>query len=308
MVPTKSLIPTRPLAGLLLAAAFLAGACTDASQTSIEISQALLSSDELQPPAPGQVCSYAPQTQLGGFYKPSGSLELSPQANPNPEYFLVIQMENYLDATAITDSNGNTIVNGNRNDFHVESFTVNYLDVQGNLGAINPQTVTPLTSAVVRPGGTQAATAVGVNMLPLAAVTSIIAAMNAHQATLAGLVLEIQGNGRLGSGEPISSGIFRFPVTLTLTTTMPGMANGSNACPAFKSPVATGFGPCCANQDYGVVCAPCGGFNQTCCGGIFGTCTGLTPDGGATSCLQDVLIPTGQENCGYVATPFAHCR
>jgi hypothetical protein len=261
------------------------------------------------------VCDYAPQTQLGGFYKPAGSLELSPEGNPNPEYILVIQMENYLDPTSQTDSNGNTIVNGNRNDFHVESFTVNYLDVQGNLGAINPQTVSPLTSAVVRPGGTQAATAVGANMLPPAAVSSIINAMNAHQATLAGLVLEVQGNGRLGSGEPISSGIFRFPVTLTLKTTMPGNP-AAPACPAGQSPVATGFGPCCANQDYQVACAPCGGSNQTCCGGLNGKCTGVGPDGGALSCLPDLfklLTPKGAARRrsaahGFQGTPPGHLR
>jgi hypothetical protein len=139
-------------------------------------------------------------------------------------------------------------------------------------------------------------------------VSSIINAMNAHQATLAGLILEVTSNGRLGSGEPISSGTFRFPVTLTLTTTMPGMATKTNACPAGQSPVATGFGPCCANQDFGVACFPCGGANQTCCGGLFGTCTGVGQDGGALSCVQDLILPTGQENCGYTTSPFVHCR
>jgi len=298
MIQPQMPILKRPLAGLLLAAGLFATACTDASQTSLEISQALLASDELQTPSPGQVCTYAPQTQAGGFYRATGSLELSPEANPFPEYILVIQLENYLDASDVTDSSGNTIVRGNRNDFHVESFTVNYLDVAGKLGPITPQTVSPLTSAVVRPGGIQGATAVGANMIPLSVANSIIQAMSSRQLTEAGLVLEVQANGRLGSGEPISSGIFRFPISLSLT---PPCATGLSA-------VALGFGPCCANQDFGAGCFPCGGLNETCCGGVFGTCSGTNPDGGALRCLNDVAIPSGQEDCGYQSSPFVHCR
>jgi hypothetical protein len=297
MIQPNSLVSTRSLARLLLAAGLLAS-CTDASQTSIEVSQALLATNEIQAPSPGQVCDWVPQTQAGGLYKATGFLEVSPIANPGAEYILVTQIENYLDATDVTDSNGNAIVRGNRNDFHVESFTVNYLSVGGTLAAISPQTVSPLTSAVVRPGGTQGATAVGANMLPRAVINSIVLGMQSHQLTEAGLVLQVQANGRLGSGEPISSGIFRFPVTLLLTP----------PCGNALSPVALGFGPCCARQDFSVACVPCGGSGQTCCGGLFGSCTGKTPDGGPLTCQQDLLIATGQDDCGYQASPFVHCR
>jgi hypothetical protein len=273
-------------------------ACTDASNSYLEISQALLSSDKIQAPSAGQVCDYVPQTQSGGLYKDTGVLELSQQGNPAPEYILVVQVENYLDPTDVTDSNGNSIVRGNRNDFHVESFTVNYLSVAGKLGPISPQTVSPLTSAVVRPGGLQSATAVGANMLPLAAANSIIQAMSARLLTSAGLVFEVQANGSLGSGEPISSGLFHFPITVVLTP----------KCVGATSPVADTFGPCCANQDFQTFCEPCGLAGQTCCGGLFGTCTGMTADGGALQCLRDGTVPTGQEDCGYIASPFVHCR
>jgi hypothetical protein len=282
---------SRPLFRLILSLGF--AACTDVSQTSIEISQALLSTDKLQSPSPGQVCVYAPQTQAGGAYKSGGYLEIGP-GNPVPEYFLAVQAENNLEGTSVTDSNGATIVGPNRNDFHVESFTVNYLDVGGAIGAISPQTVSPLTSAVVRPGGSQNATAIGANMLPPAVVNSLQTSMRARQLRNAGLVLEVQANGRLGSGEPISSGIFRFPITLAFTPAQLG-----------QQPVATTFGPCCANEDFPVVNVPCGSSGEPCCAGA---CSGTNPDGGRVTCQHDLIVPVGNEDCGYFASPFVHCR
>jgi hypothetical protein len=291
MIHPESAASRRPLLRLILV--LVCAACTDASQVSIEISQALLSTDKLQSPSPGQVCAYVPQVQAGGFYKSAGFLELG-SGNPFPEYVLAVQAENYLDNAVVTDSNGGQIVGPSRNDFHVESFTVNYLDVGGQLGAISPQTVSPLTAAVVRPGGTQGATAVLANMLPPAVVNSLQTSMRARQLRSAGLVLEVQANGRLGSGEPISSGFFRFPLTLAFTPAVPG-----------EQLVADTFGPCCANEDFAVFPTPCGSSGEPCCNG---SCTGVTADGGKLSCQHDVTVPIGTEDCGYFATPFLHCR
>ena len=271
-------------------------ACTDAGNTSIEIPFDVLASDESSSSATG-VCTIAPVTQSGGLYKGSGTLELDPYLNPNAQYTLELQVENYLSQVAVDDSNGNVVVGANENDFHMEKATIKYLDIEGNL--TGPSSDVALISGVVRTGGLQGATAVSV---PAVTINETLPWINRFStspnlSTSGGftedVVLEVQIFGVLSSGEQATSGLFHFPLQVcfgceNLSLGDGGPATGNQAVPYCEkgtTPIAFGHGPCCAPQDFFVACVPCGAAGGACCGGPpsgscdTGECTGAEATG-----------------------------
>ena len=136
----------------LCLALLLLASCTDSTDISLFVPFALFASDELSSSSTG-ICGFTAITQAAGFYKGSGLLELDPAINPNAEYTLGLQVENYLDETVITDSNGVTISGVQRNDMTVRYANVHYDDVGGNLTSVSDVTV--YVSGTVRVGGEQ---------------------------------------------------------------------------------------------------------------------------------------------------------
>jgi hypothetical protein len=291
----------------LILAVVLCSACTDAGNTAIEIPFALFASDELSSSSTG-VCTVTPQTQAGGLYKGSGMLEVNPELNPFAQYNLEVQVENYLSQEVLTDSQGNTVVGANENDFHMEKATIKYIDIENNLGLSGPYLDnTALISGVVRTGGTQGATAVGIQAVPNSEASywsqAFLASIPTGGALAPGVpedvVLEVQVFGVLGSGEQATSGLFHFPLQVCFNcgnlplNPQDGGPNGiyyppTGSCGSGSTPIALGHGPCCSPQDFSVSCIPCGSPNDPCCGGpsggcgtnpVAGTCTGMPPSG-----------------------------
>ena len=270
----------------------IAGACTDARNTSIEIPFDVLSTDELQAPSPGQPCDFPAVTQAGGFYKPNGFVDLDPNVNATPGYLLALQVENYLDVTVLTDSNGNPLSGPQRNDFHVNQAYVRYLPQQDFLTNI-PTSALILTSGDARAGGLQNAEVVAFNALSGAAVQQLQASLQrvksaSNPSPGADVILEVELQGALGSGEPASTGVFDFPLHVCLDC----YGVDPTTCTGNQTAVPVNHGPCCAPQDFSDVCTPCGSVGLPCCGAAQSCGTGL-------SCQPQTTPAIGIEPCGY---------
>ncbi|MHB8420104.1 MAG: hypothetical protein ACYDCL_18670 [Myxococcales bacterium] len=272
----------------------LMSGCVDSQNVSIQIPFAILSSDELQEPQPGQPCYYIPVTQAGGQYRNAGMVELDPNLNPavyvNPDssdptgsggYVIALQVENYLDQTTPTDSNGTPTSGPQRNNFLITDAIVQYIPQQNYMeGSGMPTTAKFLTSGLVAPGGQQSATAVLTNTLSPDAIT----AMSTNLLNLetsqnvpspgGDVVLEIYLEGTLGSGEPVQSGTFYFPLHVCYDcgggSPLPVQLSNGNTVPACMGlTVGTlgvvNHGPCCAFQDFTDVCLPCGLGGEPAC-------------------------------------------
>ena len=278
---------------LTLVALLLAGCGTDAGQTSIEIPFNLLATDELTGSSAGMLCGFMALTQAIGNYKESGFLEMDPAINPGGQYTLGLQVENYLDMTILTDSNGNTIVGANRNDFHIESALVNYIDTEGALTPIPKTRV--LVSGTARPGGEQNATSIIVQAVTNSVFQTWQSSFMMSNLASENVVLAIQLSGVLGSGEPVSSGIFHFPITLCFDCggVSPAVAAGhAGGCPTGMAVIASGHGPCCAPQDFTAVCLPCGNVGQPCCSTAgMQTCVGLLTCSGTPMLTTSEVCP-----------------
>ncbi len=282
-------------------ALLLLAGCTDSTDVSLFIPFALYASDELSPSATG-ICGFTPITQAQGFYKGSGLLELDPAINPNAEYELGLQVENYLDQTILTDDEGDPLEGPQRNDFNVNYAIVHYEDIGGNLDAVGDVTV--YISGTVRPGGEQNAGAVVVQpAVGQGVVQSWQASFSAAGLASEQVVLQLQIFGTLGSGEKTHTGKFLFPLTLCfdcggISPTAP--ATAANGCPGPQTAVPIGHGPCCAPQDFISTCENCGGEGQPCCGRSNNSCTSpLTCSGAAAS--------TTTEFCPYLDQPTVVC-
>ncbi len=284
-------------------------ACTNANNESIEIPFALLSSDELQVPTPGQPCVYTPVIQAGGYYRTGGIVDIDPNVNANPQYLLALQVENYLDQTVLTDSNGNPLSGPQRNDFHVQDVIVEYIPtdssaLSGMPGGDFRGCPTPgvpcgkfLATADVPAGGMQTATGVVVDTLSKDVISTI--GNNIPTGGSTQIILQITMEGVLGSGEKIQTGTFDFPLTV-------GWDIDQNplACPAGTTPEPDTHGPCCANQDFGDTCVACGGAGEPCCalpfgaqGADGGTANAPTPCQGTLTCQIQATLPIGVEAC-----------
>jgi hypothetical protein len=257
----------------LLASTF---ACTNSQNESIEIPFALLSSDELEAPQVGTPCTYAPVTQAGGQYRADGFVDLDPAINPSPGYQIALQVENYLDNTTLTDSNGDTIAGPQRNDFLVTDAIVQYIAEQTYLAPNLPQRAKFLTSGRVSAAGTEGASAVVVETLSPNAINALLANLQALNISSPGgdLVLEIYLEGSLASGEPIITGTLDFPLHVCVDCYGASPIN----CLDGVTVTPSGHGPCCAPQDFSAVCTSCGGEGQPCC---------AFPDGVPLTCQQD---------------------
>ena len=187
---------------LLLAVLLLTG-CTDSTDISLFIPFALFASDELSASSSG-ICGFTPITQAQGFYKGSGLLELDPDINPNAEYVLGLQVENYLDETLITDSNGDPIEGPQRNDFSIRWATVHYDDLEGALTGVSDVTV--YSSGTVRPGGEQNAASVVVQAVGPGVVGSWVQSFEAKSLLSETVILSVQIFGDLNSGEQTQTG------------------------------------------------------------------------------------------------------
>jgi hypothetical protein len=243
----------------------LGPSCTNAQNTSLQVSYNLPTSDQLGSGAAGAACTCAAATTAQAAYLASGVLELDPILNANAQYTLNLQTENYLDTSSLTDSNGTTISGPQRNEFHVHGALVDYLDTKGVLPDVGQQTI--LVSADVRPGGLQSAACVPAQAVPNAIAQQWYTAMkNANPPVKEDVVvLQVQLYGVLGSGESITTGYFHFPITIC--TNCAG-ANYDNAGKCFLTRttlVGEGHGPCCAPQDFTVTCERCGGAGEPCC-------------------------------------------
>ncbi len=286
-------------------------ACTDTSNTSIEIPFALFAGDEIGVATPG-ICSILPATSGALPFKESGLLELNPQVNPGAQYLLPLQVENYLSQVPLQDSLGNTLVGANVNDFHVEKAVIKYIDIQGNLGVGGnaPAEETALVSGTVRTGGLQAAAVIEVNAVTPYEVGPWAAALVAGGVlgVAEDVVLEIQLFGVLGSGEQAVSGLFHFPIQVCYNcggaTFVELGADGGTpywlpSCPPSSTAIVTGHGPCCASQDFEVICAPAGGATgQPCVGGVGGTCSSSAGTSTPLTCKGGP--PTGVEICNSI--------
>ncbi len=288
--------PMRSYLPLLLLALPLA--CTNANNESVEIVFALESFDEIQVPTPGQPCYYTPVIQAGGFYKTSGELDVDPNVNSSPEYLLALQVENYMDQTILTDSNGNPLSGPQRNDFHVNDVIVQYVTDPGNSWvftgqyASNGKTVTlpgaqPLPQADytncptkgvpcgrflgtgdVPAQGMQGATAVIVDTVSSDVIrtlkTNLYAATQSQDFGNTGIgevLLEIYMDGTLSSGESIRTGVFNFPLTVCWDCDESPL----KCTFGYQTPSPDTHGPCCANQDFGSMCVNCGYAGEPCC-------------------------------------------
>jgi hypothetical protein len=261
-------------------------ACTDSQNESIEVPFALLSSDELAAPTVGTPCTYSPVTSSAGFYRVNGFVELDPNINPTPGYLLALQVENYLSNVALTDSNGNTVLGGQLDDFLVTDAIVNYIPQQTymapNLSPGDPDhTAKFLTSGRVQAGGEQDAVAVLIQTLSPNAINDLTANLqqlaSSQNITNPGgdIVLQIQLEGSLASGEPMISGYLEFPLHVCIDCYGPAPAD----CVDGVTLAPDGHGPCCAPQDFSATCVGCGGAGQPCC---------AEPDNGVPfTCGQD---------------------
>jgi hypothetical protein len=275
--PERERFPMRRLIFLVLLAS---AACTDSGNESIEIPFALKASDETQAPQPGTPCIYSPVTQAGGVYRVDGFVDLDPNVNPSPGYVLALQVENYLDETTISDSNGNPVSGPQRNDFQVTDAIVTYIAEQSYLAPNLPAKAKFLTSGNVQPAGTEGATAVPVQTLSPDAITALQQNLQALEASQnisspgGDLVLQVYLEGTLGSGEPAISGNLDFPLHVCIDCFGANPVNCNNGLTASPSL----HGPCCAPQDFSDICVECGGLDQACC---------ALPDGVALTCAQD---------------------
>jgi hypothetical protein len=291
----------------------LASSCVDSQNISIEIPFALLSSDEIQEPQPGQPCDYTPVTQSGGLYRSSGLLELDPNLNPSAGYQLVLQVENYLSQVTNTDSNGTPLSGPNANDFLVTDAIVQYIPQQSYLEPGMPSKSKFLTSGDVRTGGSQSATAVSIETLSPDAISAMTANLQ-NLASTQGIVgpggdvvLEVYLEGTLGSGEPVVSGTLYFPLHVCVDC---GGADPLNCVGVtVGTMVPVGRGPCCGSegsvpQDFIEQCAQCGLIGEPACappqipGGI--TC------GQDSDCVTDNGEPLGMPHCvGGICNAFS---
>ncbi len=277
--------------------------CTDARNESLQVTFDLPTSDQLESTATG-LCTCVPQTQAQATYIPSGFLELNPLLNNSAQYTLNLQTENYLDTQTFSDYNGTTISGQQRNDFHVNSAVITYLDTEGILP--DPGPTTALVSADVRPGGLESSSCVPVQAVPNSVAAGWHTAL-ANSKADGGVgsdvvVLQVQLFGTLGSGEQNETGYFYFPLTVCDDCLHQLPCSGLD-----ERLVGNGHGPCCASQDFSVTCEHCGNFGEPCCqgnvcnsGGDAGLqCTALTVttvefcspynDAESSACLQ----PTG---------------
>jgi hypothetical protein len=235
--------------------------CTNAQNQSLQVTFNIPASDQTGSSSTG-ACTCIAATQAQAEYIASGLLELDPLLNIGAQYTLNLQTENYLDTTSLTDSNGTTISGPQRNDFHVERALIDFLDTQGVLPAI-PQT-TVLVSADVRAGGLQSSTCVPVQAVPHDVATQWYEAMHDAGVSEDVVVLQVQLQGVLGSGEQNGTGYFHFP--LTICTNCAGANTNAGKClEARTTLVGEGHGPCCAPQDFTVSCQRCGGAGEACC-------------------------------------------
>ncbi len=258
----------------------VASSCAPPQNMQIQVPFALLSSDELQAPQIGQPCTYIAVTQAGGFYRESGLLELDPALNPNPDYFLELQVENYMDQTVLTDSNGNPLSGPQRNDFLVTDAIVQYVPEQAYLEpGVAGQKAKFLASGRVAPGGTQTASAIGTSTISptvASALAQNLANLTINQGISSpggDLVLEIYFEGNLASGEPAVSGTMQFPMHVCLdcqgsvpSSCAPGVT-GPCSCTGLGggTMAIVGHGPCCAAQDFTEACVACGGLGEPPC-------------------------------------------
>jgi len=289
---------------MMILALSLATSCVDSQNISIEVPFALLSSDELQEPQPGQPCTYTPVTQSGGFYRSSGLLELDPNLNPAAGYQLVLQVENYLSQVTNTDSNGTPLSGPNANDFLITDAIVQYIPQQNYLEPGMPSKSKFLTSGAVRTGGTQSATAVVIDTLSPDAISALTANLQnlASTQNIVGpggdVVLEIYLEGTLGSGEPVVSGTLYFPLHVCVDCGGADPLNCAGLTVGTMLPV--GHGPCCLAagipaQDFIEQCGQCGLLDDPACappqipGGI--TC------GQDSDCVTDNQAPLGMPHC-----------
>ncbi len=297
---------------IILAAPLLVAGCLNQGNESIDIPFAVLATDELQAPAPGTPCIWAPVTQAGGVFRSDGFVELDTAINSSPEYVLGLQVENDLDNTVIVDSNGNPVDGPQRNEFHVQNALIKYLPQQSYLsGNGMPQAATILVSGAFQPiggaGGTQGAGVMVLNTLSGAAVQALEANLAPTSGNTQGdLVLQIQLNGVLGSGEAASSGTFFFPLHVCYDcfgigpTAYP--SQGIAACPAGTELVVEGHGACCSNQDFSAACMSCGGKGEPCCSGG-PACINAAGATQTTSCLPLLTPAIGTEFCPGNAAP-----
>lgn len=273
----------------------LSTACTtDARNISLEIPFDVLSTDELQIPTPGLPCFFAPVTQPSGFFKNNGFVDLDPNVNATPGYTLGLQVENYLDVTVLTDSNGNPLSGPQRNDFHVNQVVVQYLPQQSLFTGV-PNSGLIITSGDVRAGGLQNASVIVFNALTSQAVQALTASLqrakSAQNPFPAGdVVLEVEIQGNLGSGEPASTGVFDFPLHVCLDC----YGVDPTSCTGNQTATPVNHGPCCTTQDFSDTCTPCGSINLPCCGEAQSCGPGL-------SCQTLTTPPIGVEACGYPA-------
>ncbi len=312
---------------IVVASLALSGACVNSQNTSIQIPFALLSSDELQAPQPGQPCMYLPVTQAGGFFRGSGMIELDPNLNPGANYLLALQVENYLDTTTPTDSQGNPLSGPQRNNFLVTDAIVQYIPQQTYLEPNLPAKAKFLTSGRVPTGGAQAATAIMVDTLSPDAVTALTAnlqnlASTQNIASPGGdVVLAITLEGTLGSGEPVVSGQLFFPLHVCVDC---GNANPLTCVGLNAGTMTAGVshGPCCAQQDFMESCISCGQLGQPPCqppqvpGGFTcsqdSDCAGLGMPhctGGLCNCNADTTKPAdpAPDNCQTVYGNGSQC-
>ncbi|MHB1845272.1 MAG: hypothetical protein ACYCWW_10610 [Deltaproteobacteria bacterium] len=294
---------------LLVVPLLLAG-CLNQGNESIDLPFAVLATDELQAPSPGTPCFWSPLTQAGGFFRSDGFVELDPAINPSPEYKLGLQVENDLDNTVIVDSNGNPISGPQRNEFHVQSAQIKYIPQQDYLsGNGMPNGANILATGDFAPigaaGGSQGAGVMLVQTLTTDAVKALQANIGSSTGHTSGdLVMQIQLNGVLGSGEAVSSGTFFFPLHVCFDCFGTGAS-----CPTGSVAVVQGHGACCSNQDFSAACVACGAKGEPCCPGAtlatqcpFEQSTGTGSS--AQGCQVQTTPPIGTEFCPtYIAGP-----
>jgi hypothetical protein len=124
-----------------------------------------------------------------------------------------------------------------------------------------------LTSGRVSTGGSQSAVAVLIQTLSPNAINDLLANLQQfasdQQITNPGgdLVLQIQLEGSLASGEPMVTGLFEFPLHVCIDCYGPSPLN----CLDGVTVAPDGHGPCCAPQDFSDTCVACGGLGEPCC-------------------------------------------
>jgi hypothetical protein len=241
--------------------------------------------------------------------KGSGLLEIDPAINPNAEYTLGLQVENYLDESIFTDSMGNVIVGPQRNDFNVNYAIIKYVDEGGNLTAVPPVTV--FISGTVRPGGEQNASAIVIGgAIANSVVQSWLEDFNGKALISEVVDVDVQIFGKLNSGETAQTGVFRYPVLVCFDCdgiSPKAPLGASNACPLLPThttAIPVGHGPCCAPQDFEETCVACGGAGEPCC-------APMTP-GGMLTCdspltCSGMMSTTATELCPYPNQDFLIC-